>query len=150
MEQYLCSTYTLSCRGQGKLPFLPFTNAIFTLSKGPMVEAWEPSNTTLMLTLVFFILCIEICHGKIPAVYQFSVEVCHPCCLRHTHTAQVQSVNKQLFNCSNHKQLHVSAHRMFQKSKIGKLYSKKFYVCCYKTSFLHIPETHGLLKRRYL
>jgi hypothetical protein len=58
-------------------------------------------------------------------------------------TTQVQSANAQLFNCSNHKQLHVSAVRMFQKSKIGELHSKTFHSCCYTTSsftFLKHPD----------
>jgi len=88
MEPYLYSTYTPSCRRQGKLPFLSFTSAMPTLSEGPTVEAWELSNEALILTLYFFkffILCIEICHGKIPRVYQFNLKACQaPLCLRHT------------------------------------------------------------------
>jgi hypothetical protein len=40
----------------------------------------------------------------------------------------------------------VSAVRTFQQIKIGKLYSKKFYICCYTTFFFYISVTYGVQK----
>ena len=60
MEPYLCSTYTPSCRRQGQVSLyysLPKQN----LSEGPKVEAWEPSNQALNLTLDFWNFSSYVC-----------------------------------------------------------------------------------------
>lgn len=129
MEPYLCSTYTPSCRRQEELPFFTLyqrNTYLIGRANGRSLGTFKQSTDLDLRFFKFFILCIEMCHGKCPTVYQFSLKECQPLCVHVTHnTSSIR--HTQLFKCSNHKQLHVSAVSMFQKSKIGEFYSKTVY-----------------------